>query len=62
MSNELHIPWPTRPDGSNMSIGEMSPEDRKAQIAAAARRFQVKHGKQLHEALKVLAESAAKPK
>jgi hypothetical protein len=30
--------WPKRADGSNMTIGEMSPEDRRAQVAASTAR------------------------
>jgi hypothetical protein len=31
--------WPKRPDGSNMTVGEMSPQDRRAQMEAANARF-----------------------
>lgn len=30
--------WPTRPDGSNMTVGEMTPEQRRAVFAAAVQR------------------------
>lgn len=30
--------WPTHADGSNMTIGEMSPQDRRAQVKAAVAR------------------------
>lgn len=30
--------WPKRADGSNMTIGEMSPEDRRAQVKASTAR------------------------
>ena len=53
MTDTLHVPWPKRPDGSNMSIGEMSPEDRKAQLRAAAERFKAKHAKDLPAAVEL---------
>lgn len=31
-------PWPTHPDGRPMKMGEMTPEQRRAQWVAAARR------------------------
>lgn len=34
--------WPKRPDGSNMEIGEMQPEDRKRLLKAAALRWKAK--------------------
>lgn len=30
--------WPKRPDGSNMTVGEMTPEDRKRVLREAAER------------------------
>ena len=32
------VSWPKRADGSNMTIGEMSPADRRAQVAASCHR------------------------
>lgn len=34
--------WPKRPDGSNMSVGEMTSEDRKRVMRDAAQRFKEK--------------------
>ena len=39
----LHVAWPKREDGSNKSLGEMTPEERRAQLKAAVERFKVKH-------------------
>jgi hypothetical protein len=34
------IPWPRRPDGTKMTMGEMTPWQRREQLAASAKRFQ----------------------
>lgn len=33
------LPWPTHPDGTNMTIGEMSREDKDRILAAAKARW-----------------------
>jgi hypothetical protein len=35
----MHVQWPTHPDGSNKTIGEMTVAERRAQTAAACRRM-----------------------
>jgi hypothetical protein len=45
MTDARHVPWPKRPDGTNMTIGEMSPEDERAQLKAAALRWADKYGR-----------------
>lgn len=35
----MMIDWPKHPDGRNMKMGEMTPEQRRAQWKAAAERF-----------------------
>lgn len=42
MADEFRVPWPTRPDGSNMTMGEMTPEQRRAQWKAAAIRWRAR--------------------
>lgn len=42
MDDPLHVPWPKRPDGSNMTMGEMTPEQRRAQWKAAVLRVKAK--------------------
>lgn len=32
------LTWPKRADGLNMTVGEMSPDDRRAQVAASVNR------------------------
>lgn len=54
MADETHIPWPKRPDDSNMSLGEMSPEDRRAQMKAVAKRFKAKYAKDLAPAVQIV--------
>jgi hypothetical protein len=34
--------WPKRPDGSNMTMGEMTPEQRREQMRLAAQRVKAK--------------------
>jgi hypothetical protein len=54
MTDTPHVPWPKRPDGSNMTLGEMSPEDRRAQLKAAAERFKAKHARELAPAVQLV--------
>lgn len=42
--------WPKRPDGSNMSIGEMTPEDARRVMREAAERFKAKFEDPAHQA------------
>lgn len=35
----LHVEWPMHADGGHKTIGEMTPDERRAQTAAAARRL-----------------------
>ena len=38
-TSELHVPWPTHPDGSNKRMGEMTADEQRVQWKAAALRF-----------------------
>jgi hypothetical protein len=35
----MNAPWPKRPDGSNKTMGEMTPAERRAQFTAACQRL-----------------------
>lgn len=38
MTKHLDTPWPSHPDGRRKTVGEMTPEERKAQFKDAAHR------------------------
>lgn len=41
MPDHVETPWPTHPDGRPKKMGEMTPEERKAQFKDAAHRAKV---------------------
>ncbi len=41
------LPWPTHPDGSNKTVGEMNPEERIQVLDAAQRRYRATMGENI---------------
>lgn len=35
-----HTPWPTHADGRSMTLGEMTPEQRRERVNASVKRFE----------------------
>lgn len=55
-STQKPSPWPTHPDGRAMTLGEMTPEQRRQRTAEAVQRFSLELQRSAPAIARVLAD------